>query len=75
VFFKSFCWLWNEPLNKLPLAMKHVAWVFSGFQTHSLRYRFGTERVRDGQGLGGCGLEVCGCGAGSGKISQITAGA
>jgi len=32
VFFKSFYWLWNEPLNNLPPAMKHVEWVFSGFQ-------------------------------------------
>jgi len=31
LFFKRFCWLWNEPLNKLLLATKHVAWVFSGF--------------------------------------------
>ena len=33
VFFKSFCWLWNEPFYKLPPASKHVAWLFSGFQT------------------------------------------
>jgi len=32
VFFKSFYWLWNEPLNYLPPSMKHVAWVFSGSQ-------------------------------------------
>jgi len=31
VFFKSFCWLWSEPLNKLPQTMKHVALVFRGF--------------------------------------------
>ena len=37
--------------------------------------------MRSGRGLGwpagrdGCGLEVCGCGAGAGKISQIHAGA
>ena len=37
VFFNSFCWLWNEPLNKFQPAMEHVAWVFSGFQTHSGR--------------------------------------
>ena len=29
VFFKTFLWLCNEQLNKLPLVMKHVAWVFS----------------------------------------------
>jgi len=48
VSFKSFCWLWNEPLNNLPLAMKYSARVFSGFQTHSDRCRFGTETVRGG---------------------------
>jgi len=39
LFVKSFCWFWNEPLNKWPLAMTQVAWVFSGFQTHSGRCR------------------------------------
>jgi len=33
--------------------MKHIAWVFSGFQTHSDRCRFDTETVRGGCGLGG----------------------
>jgi len=46
----------NEPLNKLPLAIKHTAWVFSGFQTHSDWCRFGTETVRGGRQLGGCGV-------------------
>ena len=36
--------------------MKHVACGFSGFQTQSDRYRFGTETVRSGSGL-----EVCWC--------------
>ena len=27
----AFCWLWNEPLNKLPPAMKRIPRVFSGF--------------------------------------------
>ena len=30
-FFKDLLQFWNEPLNKLPLAMKHLAWVSSGF--------------------------------------------
>jgi len=47
--FKRFCWLSNEPLNKLPLAMKHVARVFSGFQTHSDRCRCGEETTRVGR--------------------------
>ena len=38
-FFQSIRWFWNEPVNKLPPAMKHVAWAFSGLQTHSARYR------------------------------------
>jgi len=33
--------------------MKQVAWDFSGFQTHSDRYRFGTETVRSWEGLQG----------------------
>jgi len=53
--------------NNLPQAMKHTAWGFSGSQTHSDRFQFGTEKVR-----GRCGLEVCR--AGGGKISQIPAG-
>ena len=28
--------------GQLPQSMKHVAWVFNGFQTHSDRCRFGT---------------------------------
>jgi len=32
VFLKSFCGLWNEPLHKLPLAMKPATWD-CGFQT------------------------------------------
>jgi len=46
--------------------MKHIQRVFSGFQTHSDRCRFGTEIVWYGREL-----EVCGCR----KISQIPAGA
>jgi len=48
--------------------MKHVAWAFSGFQTHSDKCRFGTETVRTGAGA--CwdgargGLEFFGRGAG-----------
>jgi len=52
VSFKTFRWLWNEPLNKLPLAMKHIAWGLSGFQTHSKKFGT-TETVRAGCGLGG----------------------
>jgi len=33
--------------------MKHVAWAFSGFQTHSDRYRFGTKTAWGVRGLGG----------------------
>jgi len=47
--------------------MKHVAWVFSGFQTHSDRRRFGTETMRGKRGLEGF--------AGAGKTSQNPAGA
>jgi len=38
---------------------------------------FKTEKVRDGLGArwGGCGLEVCRCRVGSGKISPTRAGA
>jgi len=47
--------------------MKHVAWAFSDFQTHSDRCRFGSEIVRVGADTGwnwegvreGGGLEVC----------------
>ena len=49
-FLRPFRLLWNEPLNKLPLEMKRVAWVFSGFQTHSGRCRFGTEILWGGAG-------------------------
>jgi len=35
------------------LVMKHIPWVFSGFQTYSDRCRFGTKTVRGGRGLGG----------------------
>jgi len=37
----------------MALAIKHIARVFSGFQTHNDRCRFGTETVRGGRGLGG----------------------
>ena len=50
VFFQTFHCPWNEPLNKLPRAMKRTAWVFSGFLTHSDWCRFGTETVRGGAG-------------------------
>jgi len=33
--FKNFCWLLNEPLNKLPPAMTHVARAFSCFRAHN----------------------------------------
>jgi len=33
-FFKTIRWIWNEPLNKLPLAMQNTVWVFCGFHTH-----------------------------------------
>jgi len=51
--FKSSCCLWNKPLNKLSLVMKHIARVFSGFQTQIDRYRFGTETVQGRHRLGG----------------------
>jgi len=56
-------------LNTLPLVMKHVAWVCSGIETES--NRIGTETVQD---WAGCSLEVCGCRAWAGKISQIYEG-
>jgi len=43
--------------------MKHVACVFSGFQTHSNRCRYGIETVQVQRAIG---LEVCGCGASAG---------
>jgi len=46
VFLKNFCWLWNEPLTKLPLVMKHIAWVISGFQTNIGRCGVKTVWVR-----------------------------
>ena len=54
--------------------MKHGAWTFSGFQTHSDRGRFGTERVRVGSGqdfsnVCGFGFKFWGCGAGEDKIA------
>jgi len=62
---KSVCWLWNEPRAQLPLAMKHAAWVFCGFQTHSGRCK--AEVVRVGRAQVGTvhrmyeegGLEIC----------------
>jgi len=67
---------WNERLNKLALRMKHIAWIFSGFQTHSDRGGFGTEIVRSGAGTdwegSRGGLEVWW--AGAAKISRIPAG-
>ena len=47
---------------------KHNPWVFSGFQTHSDRHRFGMETVRGGLGVSGCWAEAV-------KISTIPAGA
>jgi len=32
-WFKSFFWLWNELLDRVPPAMKHVVRFFRGFQT------------------------------------------
>ena len=43
--------------------MKHVAWVFIGFQTHSGRCRCGVETVQVGQSVqvqGICGLDFPG---------------
>jgi len=58
--------------------MKHTAWVFSGFQTHSEWCSFGTETVRGGCGLTGprgrVQVRICGCREGAGKNSQIPAG-
>jgi len=62
-------------LNKLPLAKKDIAWVFSGFQTHSKSSKFGMETVRAGAGWEGvrvgCALFVCVCVTGADNISQI----
>jgi len=44
-----FRWLWKEPLIKLPLSMKCIAGVFSGFRQDWCR--FWTETVRGGYGL------------------------
>jgi len=67
VFIKSFRWLWNEPLNKVPLAMKNVAWAFSGFQTQSGRCMLRMEtvrgRVRRLRVRGGFKIYVCEVGA------------
>ena len=58
--------------------MKHTAWVFSGFQTHSEWCSFRTETVRGGCGLTGprgrVQVRICGCREGAGKNSQIPAG-
>ena len=62
----DFLSFWNESLNKLPLAMKHVAWVFSGFPW----------QVQIWEGLrGGCRLEVCGCGSGQDFLNSCGCGA
>ena len=50
-FFKDFPRFWDEPLNKLPPAMKHIVRV-SGLQTHSDWCRFGTETVPGGGRIG-----------------------
>jgi len=50
--------LFKEPLNTLPLVMKNLVWAFSGFQT-KWQIRFVRRKQRR---VGGCGLEVCGCG-------------
>ena len=81
VFLRASVLLWNEPQNKLPPETKRFAWVFSGFQTRCDRCRFWTETVRVGArtgwegARGGYGLDVCGCWAGAGKISQVPGGA
>jgi len=49
-FLKSFCWSLNEPLTKLPLAMKHTL-LIGGFQTHSDKRRCGAKAGRE---LGRC---------------------
>jgi len=62
----DFLSFWNESLNKLPLAMKHVAWVFSGFPW----------QVQIWEGLrGGCRLEVYGCGSGQDFLNSCGCGA
>ena len=59
VFFKTSCWLWNEPLDKFLPAMKHVAWVFGWFEkARFLKFL-----------LVGFTVEVCG----SGKKNSIRA--
>ena len=59
---RSWCLL-NQPLTKLPLAMKRITCVISGFQTHSDRFGFVTETARGDVGWesvwSGCRLEVC----------------
>jgi len=59
--------------------MKHVAYVFSGFQTGAgLGLKQCGPRDRSDAGwegaLGRDGLEVCACAAGAGKISHIPVG-
>jgi len=63
-FFKDFRWFWNEPLDKLPLAMKHVACVFSSFPWQ--------VRMWDGNSAARVGRDY---GAAAGKIFQILGGA
>ena len=65
--FNTFCWLWNEPLNKLPLAMKHIVWVFSGTQWQLQVWDWNSAGRAQGKFVG-AGTEKkfnpCGCGAG-----------
>ena len=68
--FQDFRWFWNDPLNKFPLVMKHVAWVFLWFSVTSAG--LGRKQCWAGwEGLrGGSGLDVCGCGARAGNKFQ-----
>ena len=69
IFFLDFHWFWHEALNKLPPAMKHIAWVLCDFPwqvqiwdgNNAGRARFFKFlRVR-------CGFKICWCWAGSDK--------
>ena len=80
--FKSFSWLWNTRLKKLPLAMKHTTWALVTFKHKKTGACMERKLCCAVAGLGelagrvrvevGLGLEVCCCGAG--KIYQIPAG-
>ena len=65
---KSFCCLWNEQLNKWPLAMKRAPWMFSGFQTHDTVTGAGMRRKQRGRARIGRSRQQfsnsCACGTG-----------